>query len=806
MEQLDQLLKNNGGNAVQTSSSFGISAEAKIVGYIEGVWNSDERRIDSIKIGAILSIGGELSYTQQSVALIAVPIPYYWQVKIGLEISTKLGIEWTYDTQQFDINFPEISTELKLSGSLCVGITKIVGGGARLTGTLTVTFNGPKYDFETSVWKFDLDFELIGQIFGFEGAFSPFGNHLVDYQIYPAESNEPKVASSPQLSKDFAANSRLLAKASPGGGAKGTGMLRDDNTTVFSSGGYADADPYAVTLGDGRILAVWIDYDPSRSDINKTALYYSLYNTRTCSWNAPQQVDNDGTADDMPVLKVFNGTAYLVWSNVSSVLPATANLSDVLSNTEISCSVFDGQTFSTPVTVSSGDSSMDICPDITVIDSSPVIVWLKNDSNDLFGQNGVNSILKSELSEGIWTVSAVHSTSNLINSVTAVDNNGDLDVYFSECVDSDPLSVDGYELFLASGNAVIQLTDDSVSDSNVKSAGDSVYRRSGDNVMYENYTAICTGIYTDYCVVALDSDRIGVIYAAKDSDDRSVYYICINDGDGFDAPAKLFESDGYCTGITAYYNSSELFIMTNEYDTSDGSTEILIRKVEKSGSLYVESAFYDYYTLIGGETLKSYVSINNTGLSPLNNYTVYAYYGNTELAEKTYGDDILPGEQKQLQFLLNLPQTVDFDEITFYVAKQYSGIDMQTGFTMPLFTSDLSVENAAIFDRLFTASVMNRGITDIASANIKLLESSEDGAVIDECTLNGLEIGEEEIVSFTIPASYEEGSVFYITAEPLENEQMLANNTDFAALVEFELWKWRLADYLTIIRPLQKTS
>ena len=67
---------------------------------------------------------------------------------------------------------------------------------------------------------------------------------------------------------------------------------------VLMTGIYENSDIQFADLGNGNVLAVYLDADPSRNAINSTALYYTIY--QNGNWLEPKIIENDGTVDDSP--------------------------------------------------------------------------------------------------------------------------------------------------------------------------------------------------------------------------------------------------------------------------------------------------------------------------------------------------------------------------------------------------------------------------------------------------------------------------------------------------------------------------
>lgn len=98
---------------------------------------------------------------------------------------------------------------------------------------------------------------------------------------------------------------------------------------VLKDGFYDQSDLNVQDLGDGKYLAVFLDGVADRDDANKIGAYYTVFDGT--KWSAPQLLEEDGTADELPVICDAGSKGYLVvWSDASEKLDADKNMSDNL--------------------------------------------------------------------------------------------------------------------------------------------------------------------------------------------------------------------------------------------------------------------------------------------------------------------------------------------------------------------------------------------------------------------------------------------------------------------------------------------
>lgn len=101
--------------------------------------------------------------------------------------------------------------------------------------------------------------------------------------------------------------------------------------------------PYPQTklleLGDGRLLALYVDDTGERDSYNRAQLFYTVYNGS--SWSQPQAVDGDATWDEAPSAFMVGDRVLVVWSDAGRVFTAGDTAVEVLSAMNISGRWFD---------------------------------------------------------------------------------------------------------------------------------------------------------------------------------------------------------------------------------------------------------------------------------------------------------------------------------------------------------------------------------------------------------------------------------------------------------------------------------
>lgn len=125
-----------------------------------------------------------------------------------------------------------------------------------------------------------------------------------------------------------------------GGTAKKARAAQAFNEQILKKGAYQYPDVQFADLGNGSVLAVFLDAVPGRNAVNDTAVYYSIYQNQT--WSRPVILEDDGTIDDAPTISDLGDKGVMVaWSTADKVFSDNANVIDVLSSRNIHTALFD---------------------------------------------------------------------------------------------------------------------------------------------------------------------------------------------------------------------------------------------------------------------------------------------------------------------------------------------------------------------------------------------------------------------------------------------------------------------------------
>ncbi|MGN0107323.1 MAG: S-layer homology domain-containing protein [Hominilimicola sp.] len=114
-----------------------------------------------------------------------------------------------------------------------------------------------------------------------------------------------------------------------------------DGTTeaLLQSGVYPSSKFKITKFGDNNILMLFIGDVTTRSAVNRTGLFYSIYDGT--NWSTPALVDDDSTLDDYPEAIDLGDKILVAWSSADRVLDDNTSAPQALTALDIKVSFFD---------------------------------------------------------------------------------------------------------------------------------------------------------------------------------------------------------------------------------------------------------------------------------------------------------------------------------------------------------------------------------------------------------------------------------------------------------------------------------
>ena len=784
----------------EVKGSWGIDVGFNFAGYLEGYFD-ENYNIQWLDSGLIVGAEGGVNLTSQ---FTIGPVPVYLEAGLKAKLEMELALFVSEAAKKFTPD-GTISGSLAINVGAGAGVKKAlsVGGGvegklspemqfknavvssamAKLSfgGYLKVTFIGLEYKHDFDPWVDKVIWE-----------YPDYSSHADTYSLeddFYESAYDTGSYSQPDLSY-LASGSPFLANGS-GVMLQAARAVTVDSASTFQSNTYQNAAPQLLCLPDGTMMAVWTGYDSSRSGMNALCLYYSRYDGS--SWSEPAILDNDDTMDCGFTLREINGAPYVVWENAASAIESSDDLDAVAAKMSISVARYVDGAF--VVECVSNAEGVDMMPDVCAVNDGLAVVWLRNESGDLFANDGTNKIVcRTMTGEGWSEESVLYSGLNSADSL-AVGSSGDtLQVAYSMDTDGDLTTSADMEVYI-NGSAA---TSDSVIDSGVQYENGQLY-------WYKDGALMCGGsemvpaaskLRSDRYQVVEGSDVKAVLFTQSNGVYSSLYGIFCDTASGtWGEPVALTDGSDYIQSFSATPSANGLQVVVNRLAvTGDGSTgdpygeaRMDILDLTLGCDLAVKDVYCDMQYYVAGNKLPVTVTVANKGRQAVSQVKVtFLAENGTELGTETLDISLPAGVTQEIETGFTVKDVVQGQKITVQVTP-VDNTDINTADNaaeLTLQQHDIALENMSwgvnsSGQAVIYADVVNRGYTASGTLTVSLRKGSETGEAIGSVTVDSLDTLGLQRVSFE--TAYEEGVVYYLTLDACEDDS-IANNSDFVVL------------------------
>lgn len=738
--------------------------------------------------GEVVESGGAyLGETTNSIAYQIVPTVY---AKFQIEGSLRGGFSLCFENGEISPN-----GNLEFAVKPSIGIEEnlyIANAYAGLSGELSCSTKIPFISFED-----DFEAYLNASAF-FEWNALAWGARydwkFIEQQLYPTSNNATALS--------ISQNDLQFIK--PIENIETTNDRSVANSDVFKENLQIYAEPSIINLGDGKMFMVYIDDSIERTDENRFILMYSIYDGTT--WNVPQPIFDDGTADFEPVICADgNGGAHIVWQNANSVFGTDITLDQMSANTELYYTHWNGSAFVDTTAITSNNNIYEMSQRIASDGNKISVIWQENSSNSSFVVAGDNSIYRKQCIDGVWqqTESLVSGLS-IINSMDTSYIDGENSVIYSAKTNKDSSAIDAFELFRVTNNEIIRLTNDDTPDYSVNFVDGKLYWISGDSIMLakngnvDNKQIVKTlnSTVSKIKVVRDTNNNECIVWETEDENGMTFYGINYNSvSDSFGNVYPLTTDNGVVRGWDVCFNPSgniELAFCYADYTEGNqyGNLCLIQKQAEEYYDIYVSPNATYNGSVLPNNTITISTQICNTGSKVIEGFNVELINESGEMLQSTMiNKEVGIGKNSDIEVPFTLPESISKTEYRLVVtplnAVSSTFADNISNFTIGL--PDVSVVNVEeIRDenlRQIKVTVKNEGYFPVSSTVLEAHADKYDGEVIGTNTITTIQPNEELDFMFTLSNSYSEPSasdkpkLIYVTLKTDDIENDYANNT-----------------------------
>lgn len=516
--------------------------------------------------------------------------------------------------------------------------------------------------------------------------------------------------------------------------------------------------PELVQLDDGRIMALYLYDDGTKSDINRTTLYYSIYNNN--QWSVPLPVNNSGLAD-FPVKVCSSGNKiYAVWQRAAEVLQDSYEIADVVDKTELVYAEFDGATWNTPVTIDTADKYQ-MLYSIAEKDGTVAVEWAENSENNYTLESGTTTVYYKTLADGAWSdVTTVDSGKGIADASIgfAGDN---LEVVYSVDADGDLTTANDSEIYVNG----TKLTSNNVDEGEISYQNGKFYWIQGAELFeYDGSVLNGTGLNIENDYRVLTNGKTTAVTSLVTDGFKNELVVAYKNGNTYTKPVALTEYGKHIGYYDAILNSNGSISVLADVDNLSGNkdaypyttTDMVCDIISGKKDLGIENVTVSDNVSVGS-TVTFDGTVINSGTTPIDSYSVFIKDSkNNVLTEKPVYDTILPGESKQFSVDYTFPVGFAKQDVTASVSVDGDANDANNSKTVTVGYTDIAVAEASIArDGTITAMIVNNGIETAKNVSVKY--NVIDGAsktLLSTFSVGTVAAGEIKTVTYSVPAAY----------------------------------------------------
>ena len=514
--------------------------------------------------------------------------------------------------------------------------------------------------------------------------------------------------------------------------------------------------PELIRLDDGRVMALYLYDDGTKSDINRTTLYYSIYNNN--QWSVPLPVNNSGFADFTVKVCSSGNNIYAVWQRAAEVLQDSYEVEDIVDKTELVYAEFDGVSWNTPVTIDTADKYQ-MLYSIAEKDGMVAVEWAENSNNNYTLESGTTSVYYKTLDNGEWSdVTTVDSEKGIADASIgfAGDN---IKVVYSVDADGDLTTANDSEIYVNG----TRLTSNKVDEGEISYQNGKFYWIQGAELFeYDGSELNGTGLKIENDYRVLTNGKTTAVTSLVTDGFKNELVVSYKNGNTYTKPVALTEYGKHIGYYDAILNSNGSISVLADVDNLSGNkdaypyttTDMVCDIISGKKDLGIENVTVSDNVSVGS-TVTFDGTVTNSGTTPIDSYSVFIKDSkNNVLTEKPVYDTILPGESKKFTVDYTLPKSFSKQDVSAVVSADGDSNASNNAQTITVGYTDIAIADAAIArDGTITATVVNNGIETATNVKVKFTDGKSD-TLLSTFTVGTVYAGEIKTVTYSVPASY----------------------------------------------------
>ena len=747
------------GQLKKLDCSMGINVSAKIAGYVELDYSSNELKFQ--EGGVILAVDSGVVFNSNTY-----PYP---GVFVGFGITPEIGGTLKLSNENNVLIFGgSVYGDLSAYIELGIGEPKIVKTyiKAGVEGTIGASYSFPATSLAEGFSAYlSAKAYAKSEVFGFD-VYSDNWD-LGRVELYPKKKSRMLMST---IEDDIINNSTELLK-------NATSLERDYSVDMQSANEefilediYYDSAPQLLKLNDGNLMLIWTGDDGTKNEENRSSIFYSVYNGHT--WSLTESISNNDCYNSSPVAIENDGCVYVVWQRTSTPISSSEDLTEVLPNVDLYYSVYNNGTFTQEKKVTDNNVFAEMSHSIVASPDGLEIIWIENSENNIYASTGTNSLKKATiLSDGSVTETEIIVETQLPFGDYVGFNNGEFNIAYT-------IASSGLDrmYFYSNGNS------EAIYESQL---GITSVHFDGKQIMFAEGTQIgCIDIENKVSTILSEDYYLGAkFYSIGDRDFiintekvNKEYYINLieynQETKELSDVENIFRTDKYIVDYdVALDDNSEYVIALNtccfdiEATSMFSNYSLSVNRGQEYNEIFVNEFAWCHDEISSLNTNDNAIinfEVYNTGTTDIDSlyYTITDSDSGSLLQTGEISDaQLLQGESKKYSINYPIPEGFAGCNLRIDVAIEETEMSIEDNYaTLTLGLSDLllyDIDSSYIDGEVYVnCKVKNIGYAIAKDLHFCAYNQGKSGTLIYETDLDDLDYNEEREVSFILPSNY----------------------------------------------------
>lgn len=514
---------------------------------------------------------------------------------------------------------------------------------------------------------------------------------------------------------------------------------------------------------DGDMFMVFIGDDSKRTDNNRTALYYSIYDNK--KWSEPKQLENDGTADAFPNLSTDGGNSYAIWLDMPEKIGDLSKVSadyiteNIIAKMKLEIAKYDHAKGTWEKVLSPETEGLNKLPQVAADGGKTIAAWVSNTGKKAVGtEENPDSIYYVYNNGTSWTApKAFITNSGDVNESDLFLYNGKAYfVYTTNAYSEDGL----YKLYASIFDGKTWSKPRGILDNKYNDTHPSIAVENGKPVVFWNNSGLIykAGIESGKKDIVVNSGKafgIQELQATNTDEGIALAWTTATGGE-----QKLFistceeSSSTWTQGVELKHNSMEIprdltlagngneimavynkSVYKNDEENSkyyyDGTlltSTSYVRKIDLA--IPSDGIYFADNAVMPGEQSKVYVEVENVGDLTAKNISVALYDGDKLVSKKEMNKSISHGNSLIAEFDYTIPANCTGVKLKGVVEAADDGDTSNN--TSQLIVSYVDMEITKVYNVLYEKNrgnlyvdITNNGSVVINSAKVEVYTDKE---------------------------------------------------------------------------------